>query len=337
MSVLIKYDAACRALAEAKGTDEAKDIRDKAEAMRVYAHQAKNRQMEVDAAEIRMRAERRLGEMIRQQKETVGLNTGTAGLGRPDLGGSDRELPKTPTLAEAGIDKKLSSRAQKLAAVPEEKFEGMLGEWRDRVQHENERVTTNLLREGEKAQRDEQLAAAPTVWPTDKFPVIYADPPWRYEHPPMGDSGRSIENHYPTMTLEEICAVPVADIATDDAVLLLWATAPKLAECLEVIEAWGFDYRTCMAWVKDKIGMGYYVRNKHELLLIARRGALPVPPPSARPSSVVNAPRKAHSAKPHEFYELIEQMYPDHPKVELFCRSPREGWSAWGNQAEAAE
>lgn len=331
MSVLIKYDAACRALADAKGTDEAKDIRDKAEAMRVYAHQAKNRQMEVDAAEIRMKAERRLGEIITVQKETIGM----AKPG-PKIG-SNEEPNYRPTLAEAGIDKKLSSRAQKMAAVPDDKFEGMLGEWRERVQKENERVTTNLLREGEKAQRDEELAAAPTIWPADKFPVIYADPPWRYEHPPMGDTGRSIENHYPTMTLEEICALPVLDIAAENAVLLLWATAPKLAECMTVMDAWGFEYRTCMAWVKDKIGMGYYVRNKHELLLIARRGALPVPLPSARPSSVVEAPRNAHSAKPHEFYDLIEQMYPDHPKVELFCRTPRKGWTAWGNQAEAAE
>lgn len=335
MSVLIKYDAACRALAEAKGTDEAKDIRDKAEAMRVYAHQAKNRQMEVDAAEIRMRAERRLGEIIRQQKETVGLATG----GQPyqATGSSTAPVEKPPTLAEAGIDKKLSSRAQKMAAVPEEKFEGMLGEWRDRVQKENERVTTNLLREGEKAQRDEGLTAKELVWPAGRYGVVYADPPWRYEHPPIGASNRSIENHYPTMTLEEICALPVPDIAAENAVLLLWATAPKLAECMEVIEAWGFTYRTCMVWVKDRIGMGYHARNKHEVLLIAKRGQLAPPEPSDRPASVIEAPRNAHSAKPPEFYEIIEKMYPNHPKVELFCRSPREGWTAWGNQAEAAE
>ena len=148
---LAKYDAACRAVAEAKTVDEAKDLRDKAEAMRAYARQAKNRQLEVDTAEIRMRAERRLGEIIKLQKETVGLNTGTAGKGRPNLGGSDEVPPKNerPTLAEGGIDKKLSMRAQKLAAVPGDKFEGMLGEWRERVSEETERVTVNLLKEGE--------------------------------------------------------------------------------------------------------------------------------------------------------------------------------------------
>lgn len=330
MTNLIRYDAACQALAEAKTVDEVKDIRDKAEAMRAYARQSKNKQLEVDAADIRARAERRLGEMIVSQKESVGLNAGARGVGKSGV------PLKHPTLADVGIDKKLSSRAQKMAAVPEERFEELLAERRERVSKEDERITVNLLREGERAQRDEQLAQAETVWPSGVYPVIYADPPWRYEHPPMGDGNRSIENQYPTMLLEEICALPVLDIAAENAVLFLWATTPKLAECMDVIAAWGFEYRTCMAWVKDKIGMGYYVRNKHELLLIARRGALPVPEPSNRPSSVVVAPRLEHSAKPPEFYDLIEQMYPGFPMVELFCRTPREGWAAWGNQASAA-
>lgn len=331
MTQLVKYDAACQAIAEAKTTDEARDIRDKAEAMRAYGRQAKNRALEVDAAEIRMRAERRLGEIIRDQKETVGFHEG----GRPSKTGADREPVSKPTLADAGIDKKLSSRAQKMAAVPEEQFEGMVGEWRERVTKENERVTTTLLREGEKAQRDANLAALETIWPEGKYQVIYADPPWRYENPPMGGSNRSIENHYPTMDLDEICSLDIGQVVDENCVLFLWATAPKLAECMEVIAAWGFTYRTCMVWVKDKIGMGYHARNQHELLLIAKRGQIAPPEPSDRPSSVLHAPRQEHSAKPLEYYGIIEQMYPTHNKLELFCRSPREGWAVWGNQAAA--
>jgi phage N-6-adenine-methyltransferase len=138
---LTQYDAACRALAAAKTTDEVKYIRDRAEAMRAYARQAKNRQLEVDAAEIRIRAERRLGELIQAQKETLGPG------GRP-ITGADGEpviADARPTLADAGIDKKLSSRAQKLAAVPEAKFEGLMADWRERIEQENERVTTALL------------------------------------------------------------------------------------------------------------------------------------------------------------------------------------------------
>lgn len=148
---LVKYDAACRALAQAKAADEVKLIRDKADAMRAAAKIAKNRQLEVDAAEIRIRAERRLGELIAFQKETVGLNRGTAGNGRPKKGASRQEAPKDemPTLAASGIDHKLSSRAQKLAAVPKKEFERELDDWRERVSAENSRVTTKLEKRGE--------------------------------------------------------------------------------------------------------------------------------------------------------------------------------------------
>lgn len=177
-----------------------------------------------------------------------------------------------------------------------------------------------------KAQEPAPLDASGT------FPLLYVDPPWRYEH---AEPTRAIENHYPTMSLDEIKAMDVP--ADDDAVLFLWATSPKLAEALEVIDAWGFGYRTCMVWVKDRIGMGYYARQRHELLLIAKRGNFPVPDPEDRPDSVIDAPLGQHSAKPDVVYELIERMYPTvERKVELFARRPRDGWAAWGNQAEVA-
>ena len=172
-----------------------------------------------------------------------------------------------------------------------------------------------------------------------RYPVIYADPPWRYENPPMGGTNRSIENHYPTMLLEEICALPVAELATDDAILYLWATAPKLVECLQVLDAWGFEYRTHVVWDKEKIGMGYHARNQHELLLIGRRGNFPAPAPGTQPPSVIRAPRSKHSVKPNEFYLIINRMYPDLEKIELFYRADSEKppapgkWTGWGNQS----
>lgn len=168
------------------------------------------------------------------------------------------------------------------------------------------------------------------------FSVIYADPPWQYEH--ANSENRAIENHYPTMDLGEICRMPVSQMSAKDAVLFLWATPPKLAEAMQVVDAWGFVYRTCMVWDKEKIGMGYYARQQHELLLIAARGELPVPKPADRPASVIRIKRPAvHSAKPAEFYELIERMYPEYDKIELFARNTRNGWSAWGNQAKGNE
>jgi DNA repair exonuclease SbcCD ATPase subunit len=164
---MIRYEAACRALAEAKAVDEVQDVRSKADAMRIYGMQAKNKSLEVDAAEIRIRAERRLGELLAEQKAGDGLNRGAVGHAGPGRGNKnvvvthDRVLP---TLAEAGISKDLSSRAQKLAAVPKAEFEAEVGEWRDRVQAEHARVTTRLESAGER-----ELAKAPTARePLDK-------------------------------------------------------------------------------------------------------------------------------------------------------------------------
>ena len=98
------------------------------------------------------------------------------------------------------------------------------------------------------------------------------------------------------------------------------------------MEEWGFTYRTNLVWVKDKIGMGYHARNQHGLLLIAKKGELPPPKDSERSPSVIYSAREDHSLKPAEFYTLIEKGYPDLPKIELFCREPREGWTSWGNE-----
>lgn len=213
---------------------------------------------------------------------------------------------------------------------------------RNIIRPDMERKELNAWRTESKREETAKKIQA-TAALSGKYSILYADPPWRYENPPMGDTGRSIENHYPTMDLDEICTLPVADIAAEDSLLFLWATAPKLAECQQVIEAWGFNYRTNLVWVKDKIGMGYHVRNAHELLLIAKKGSPPHPPPAARLSSVIEAPRTGHSVKPVEFVERIELMHADMfvsgskpVAIELFSRDkPRPGWVVWGNQAVA--
>jgi len=134
------------------------------------------------------------------------------------------------------------------------------------------------------------------------------------------------------MSLDGICDLPAGRCCTDDAILFLWATSPKLAEAMRVIDAWGFTYRTCMVWVKDRIGMGYYARQRHELLLIATRGRAPTPAPADRPDSVIEAPRTKHSAKPPIVHDMIERMYPRVKLGELFARTKRDGWLCWGNE-----
>lgn len=163
--------------------------------------------------------------------------------------------------------------------------------------------------------------------PIDKFEVIYADPPWKYEF--SETESRSLENHYPQMDLDDICKLPIQ--TTDDAILFLWGTSPKLEEALKVMRSWGFTYKTNMVWIKDKIGMGYYARQRHELLLIGTKGKIGVPDPKDRPDSVINAPRTEHSEKPG-MYEVIERMYPYRKYIELFARNSRKGWESWGNE-----
>jgi N6-adenosine-specific RNA methylase IME4 len=330
---LIRYDAACRAIAAARSVDEALKIRDQAEALRAYARIAKNKGLQVDAAEIRIRAERRVGEMVAAQKASVGLAKGGGTGANQHRRAATSKKEGAATLKDAGIDHKLSMRAQHLARVAPPKFERMLGQWRERISRETERVTTNLAREGERDQTRTVRPAKPL--PAGAYRLIYADPPWRYEH--IETESRAIENQYPTMSHEELCALRVP--AAEDAVLFLWATSPKLAEAIRVLEAWGFSYRTCAVWDKERLGMGYYFRQQHELLLVAARGSLPVPEPSARPASVLRVKRGQHSAKPALVYELLESMYPaftERDRIELFNRTDRPGWTAWGNEPAVA-
>lgn len=168
----------------------------------------------------------------------------------------------------------------------------------------------------------------------DPVHVLYLDPPWRYENPPMGGGNRSIENHYPTMTLDELLALDIKSCATDDAIMFMWATAPKLAECMQLIEPWGFVYRTNIIWDKIDIGMGYHARNQHEQILICKRGTLPPPEPSLLESSIYSERRTDHSRKPLHYAEMIERQYPRLRKREFFSRDPaRPGWETpYGNQ-----
>lgn len=230
--------------------------------------------------------------------------------------------------AALGTNRQYVADAKKIAAADPDLF---------RQVRDGEKTVTDAkreLRRTERIERIQEISQGNAELNTHElYPIVYADPPWRYEH--SKTDNRQIENHYPTMTLDEICALPVGDIATDDSVLFLWTTSPKLAESMRVIESWGHVYRTCIVWDKERIGMGYYARQQHELLLIATRGAVPVPEPSNRPNSVVRVRRdNEHSQKPQEFYELIERMYPELPKIELFARNRRDGWAVWGNQSE---
>jgi len=162
--------------------------------------------------------------------------------------------------------------------------------------------------------------------PEGKFNIIYADPPWQYEHP-ISDS-RRIEEHYPTLDLKHIKDIEVP--SADNAVLYLWITSPLIKQGLEVMEAWGFTFRTTAVWDKRIIGPGYWFRQQHEILLVGVRGEFSPPEPCERVSSVYGEKRTKHSKKPMYYYELIETMYPEGKYLELFSRNKRPKWTGWG-------
>jgi N6-adenosine-specific RNA methylase IME4 len=315
--------------------DEAKDIHDCSIALAAYAFQAKDAQLAADAAELRKRAERRIGELIRLQKESVGL----ARAGRKKIGFSENPI-SAPSLAAAGIDKNLAHRSRKAAAVDEDKFQAQIAEDRRlaAIRMEDRKGFIAASRQAlheerlkRRARREEELASKLTALPDKKYAVIVADPEWKFKtYSEKGLSGTSADNHYVTSELEDIKARDVASIAADDCVLFLWATIPMLPQALAVMEAWGFKYVSSCTWVKDRAGTGYWFRSKHEVLLVGTRGNIPAPSQGTLWESVICANVRRHSEKPDEAYEMIAQYYPNVPKIELNARDLRPGFDVWG-------
>ena len=175
-----------------------------------------------------------------------------------------------------------------------------------------------------------------------KYNVILADPPWSFRSWSSKGMGRSAEQHYPTMRLEDIKALPVSDLAAGDCVLFLWATFPMLKEALEVIDTWGFTYKTvAFTWVKENRkspglfwGLGYWTRANAEICLLATRGS--PKRQSAAVHQVILSPVERHSKKPDEVQERIVTLMGDVSRVELFARQETPGWDVWGNEVECS-
>lgn len=173
-----------------------------------------------------------------------------------------------------------------------------------------------------------------------KYEIFYADPPWKYADELIEGYGAAV-HHYPPMTIQEICVVPIKEIASDNAVLFLWVTSPMLDECFEVIRAWGFEYKAQFIWDKVRHNYGHYNSVRHELLLICTKGSF-LPANSELTDSVQSIERNdEHSEKPEEFRQIIHKMYPTGRRKELFARKTKEqlkelypefGWDVYGNE-----
>ena len=171
--------------------------------------------------------------------------------------------------------------------------------------------------------------------PNKKYDIIYADPPWKYDYASKAKSV-DIERNYPTMDIEDICAIPVGDICSKNCMLYLWATAPKLIEAFKVMNAWGFKYVTNWVWDKKSSSMGYWSKVRHEQLLLGRKGKVSPPEACNRIDSIIRSKKTSkHSEKPRLHF-IIDSYHPDvNNKIELFARNRdlfMSDWDVWGNE-----
>jgi N6-adenosine-specific RNA methylase IME4 len=168
--------------------------------------------------------------------------------------------------------------------------------------------------------------------PDAKYRVLYADPPWSYHDKADAGAvqGQGAHHHYPCLTVAELCELEIAAICEPDAVLFLWVTSPFLAECFDIVAAWGFRYKASFVWDKVKHNMGHYNSVRHEFLLICTRGSC-TPDVGDLFDSVQSIERTTHSTKPDEFRTIIDTLYPHGKRIELFARRTAKGWDTYGN------
>jgi N6-adenosine-specific RNA methylase IME4 len=330
-------------LEQCRKIGEAKRIRIIAQAV---ATAERGKDIALDAGEIVLFAYARIGELTREMSKA---RAGGAGGGTKVHGADSRQI----ALASEGLSKQEAQRCERVAAL---KDSGMLARLvsaeRGAKRAPSVRAAVDLARldparqhealaklgdvphvkqAAREVRRDRAMSeAGKSARLMGKFRVFYADPPWQY-----GDAGYGsgpAEFHYPTMSLSELCALPVVDLALADAVLFIWATSPLLEDSFKVIGAWGFHYKASFVWDKIKHNVGHYNSVRHELLLIATRGSC-TPDDRRLDDSVVSIERGAHSVKPERFREIIDRMYPHGSRIELFARRAVVGWDVWGNQA----
>lgn len=368
MTLLARYDAACAALAAAVQADEVMHVRLEAKAIEAVARVAQNLDLEIHAKKLRTRAEARLGEMLEQgaQEGIIARHGGDRKSKNQD---STRNLDPPATLKEIGIDSKLAVQARRLSGLGARAVEAMLDRF-DAESRKQRKVATSVISEAlanrnseSRTQLARELSDCSALSPTGrKFPVLYADPAWRRK---AGIGNRAYENHYVTMSWDDLLAMPVAARLLPDAWGFVWIPRAHLLALIEVeietdlgrtkikmplawalAKAWGFDsYSTCFIWTKtsddvpDDHGLGLIAWDQDEILLLFKRGrGLPKPKTDKKYGSNHRERAGAHSVKPAFYRQMIIDMTDGVPVLELFAREDDAhplpaNFFTWGNQS----
>jgi N6-adenosine-specific RNA methylase IME4 len=312
-SPLAALAKAAAMLDKASDLEDVKVLRDQAEVLRAYAKQAQaGLEVQNRCAELKLRAERKAGAMLASD---------------PSVGRG-----KSDSLSHFGIERHESSRWQRIAGLDEADFDAYIAA---AFNEAKELTTAGALKLAKQTKAGDKDAPSLTIVgdepnATQQFTTIVADPPWRYGNTATRGAA---EDHYPTMSVEEICGLDVEAWADDDAHLYLWVTVPFLREGLAVLDAWGFTYKTMLTWAKPQMGMGNYFRVSTEHVLFGVRGSLRTSDRAT--TNWFIADRQRHSAKPESFFDLVEKCSPG-PYLEMFARRRRlnDQWSYWGNESE---
>lgn len=316
-TAIAALDKAKLMLSSVRTLEQAVEIRDRASAIAAYARARGADEAHLIALEIKLRAEYRAGRFLKEMEKAKGtLLRGNNLLPR------EKELPR---LKDLGIDKKESARWQKIASIPEKRFEEYIADTTKRTQ-------AAMLQAASPYVRPKPKTAETPPYPSGKYKCIVVDPPWpmeKFDRAVRPDQGKYLD--YDTMTLDEISAIPLQDFADPDGCqVYLWTTHRFLPDAFRIFSAWGVNYHCLLTWVKPTgmTPMSWMFNTEH--VLFGYIGHLNVLRKGLKVS--FEAPVTKHSEKPDVFYDLVRQVSRER-RVDMFARREHDGFEKWGAEA----
>jgi len=343
-TTVVQWDRLRQDVETARTIDELKDIRDKAEALRQYAKKQKESlEIQNKMAEITLRCTRRMGEMLKERQMNEGNRIASNREVRRSHDGTAKASNGEVKLADIGITKNESSRAQAIARLPAATFEQHIAKVREKreeltqagllqVAKQEQRQQKEQEREQKREENRQEIAQVKTIEEAlglAKFNTIVIDPPWDWGDEGDVDQFGRARPTYKTMPIADVLALPIGRYADTDCHMYLWITNRSLPKGFRLLEEWGFRYVTCITWVKPSFGMGNYFRGQTEHMLFGVKGSQLLKRKDAPTYFEGKRGPNGHSSKPLESYPFIESCSPG-PYLELFARSERPDWTSWG-------